>query len=86
MIEPTLKLLRFFGARQFLTMLLFLAVLAPASARAGTVGLFLNEPEAYDGYTLFAPMRAASTYLIDNQGRLVHSWESEPNNATAAPA
>ena len=41
-----------------------------------TVGLFLNDPGALDGYTLFGPLRSGTTYLIDNDGMVVHSWES----------
>ncbi len=39
-----------------------------------TVGLFINEEGSFEGYTLFAPIRSTTTYLIDNQGLLVHSW------------
>lgn len=44
-------------------------------AQTRTVGVLLHEAEAADGYTLFAPMPSTTTYLIDNDGRLVHSWE-----------
>ena len=40
-----------------------------------TVGLLLNEPEAFVGYTLFSQRRSKTIYLIDNQGREVHRWE-----------
>ena len=39
-----------------------------------TVGLLVNEPAAFDGYTLFAPIDFEAAYLIDNDGLLVHSW------------
>ena len=39
-----------------------------------TVGLFQYDAGSYDGYTLFSP--SENTYLIDNCGRLVHSWQS----------
>jgi len=40
-----------------------------------TVGLFVYDEElSYDGYTLFAPKHNTNTYLIDNYGRVVHSW------------
>ena len=42
---------------------------------AKTVGLLLNEPEAFDGYTLFNNVEGSTIYLIDNQGRVVHRWE-----------
>ena len=44
---------------------------------AKTVGLLLNEPEAFDGYTLFNKRGTKTIYLIDNQGRVVHRWELE---------
>jgi hypothetical protein len=47
----------------------------PARAQQ-TVGLFINEEDSYDGYTLFAPMSSSTTYLIDNNGKLVNSWVS----------
>ena len=60
--------------------------LAPACApapdstpTARTVGLLLNEPEAFVGYTLFNRVRSKTIYLIDNQGRVVHTWELEAN-------
>ena len=42
-----------------------------------TVGIFVNEPEAFNGYTIFAPINSYTTYLIDNCGEQVHSWISE---------
>lgn len=45
-----------------------------------TVGLFSNTIDAYNGYTLFAPMTSTTTYLINNCGEKVHSW-----NATDKP-
>lgn len=55
-----------------------------ALAQEDTVGLFVNEIEAYDGYTLLAPLFHNSTYLIDNNGEVVHSWthELKPAGAT----
>lgn len=50
----------------------------------GKVGLVTNTPEAFPGYTLFAPKHRTMTYLIDNDGRLVHEWtasEYEPGQA-----
>ena len=51
-----------------------MSALDPASA-AKTVGLLLNEPEAFGGYTLFNKRASKTVYLIDNQGRVVHRWE-----------
>ncbi|MCP4705400.1 MAG: hypothetical protein GY865_12420 [candidate division Zixibacteria bacterium] len=41
-----------------------------------SIGLLLNTPQAFDGYTLFAPMSSTTTYLIDMEGRLINSWGS----------
>ena len=39
------------------------------------VGLILNEPESSPGYTLFNWHIGNRVYLIDNVGRVVHSWD-----------
>ncbi len=50
----------------------------PISPNPGqTVGLFLNTPKACPGYTLMAPKHNTVTYLINNQGRVVHQWKSD---------
>jgi hypothetical protein len=41
------------------------------------VGIFKNDPRAYPGYTLFAPKHHTMIYLMDNEGRAVHSWKSQ---------
>ena len=33
--------------------------------------------QSSDGYTLFAPMRSTTTYMIDNSGEVIHTWESD---------
>ena len=49
----------------------------PVSPNAGqTVGLYLDTPRAYNGYTLMAPMHYTKTYLINNAGEVVHRWSS----------
>lgn len=67
-----------------LPLLLILAVKSPVGCQERTVGVFLNTPESFDGYTLFAPMLGATTYLIDNCGRVVNSWESDYRPGLAA--
>ena len=44
-----------------------------------TTGLIINEPEAFEGYTLFAPDNSGLAYLIDNRGRVVHTWALRHN-------
>ena len=41
-----------------------------------TVGLFYKDDKAFSGYTLFAPNKSTITYLIDMDGKLVHTWQS----------
>lgn len=50
---------------------------------ASKVGLIRTSAGAAPGYTLFAPLDSTVTYLVDNNGRLVHSWNSryEPGHA-----
>ena len=42
-----------------------------------TVGIFLNDSLAFNGYTLLAPNGSMTSWLIDNCGYVVHTWESE---------
>lgn len=46
-------------------------------AQNQTVGLFTLEVGSYEGYTLFAPLRSSSAYLIDNCGRLINEWVND---------
>lgn len=43
---------------------------------APTIGLISNTAQAFNGYTLFAPSNYTVTYLIDNCGRTVKTWQS----------
>jgi hypothetical protein len=48
-----------------------------ALAQSRTVGLFLHDPAlSWNGYTLLYPKQYTSTYLINNAGRIVHSWSA----------
>ena len=44
----------------------------PATPRA--TGLLVNAPESFEGYTLIGVKGVDPVYLIDNQGRVVHTW------------
>lgn len=59
---------------------------APApqpAAEEGPRGLVLASADAFQGYTLFTPLSSRITYLVDMQGEVVHTWESEhaPGNS-----
>jgi len=57
---------------QFLIIFFFTEII---SAQTRTVGLFKNDTsKVYKGYTLFAPKQNTMTYLINNDGRIVHQW------------
>lgn len=44
-------------------------------------GLITNAPGALQGYTLLAPIMSKMIYLLDMQGKVVHTWEGEnPGN------
>ncbi len=60
----------------------FLPILLRAYPTIGSVDV--NRPEAFDGYTLLAPLQSGETYLIDNQGDLIHSWGSSYRPGDAA--
>ena len=40
-------------------------------------GEFFNFKESYKGFTLFSPQLSKYTYLVDNDGKTVHSWKSK---------
>jgi len=39
-------------------------------------GVRINEPGTLPGYVLFTPMLSGVTYLIDRNGKVVHTWTS----------
>jgi hypothetical protein len=47
-------------------------------------GLCVNDPRAFQGYTLLVPMMSARTYLIDMDGKIVRTWESDRYPALSA--
>src|SRR5262249_30421843 len=48
------------------------------------LGLSINEPKAFPGYTLVAAVKSTKTFLIDMQGKVVRTWESEQTPALGA--
>lgn len=53
----------------------------PASVK---LGLSVNAPKALQGYTLFSPFVSPNTYLVDMQGRVVHTWQTDCSVALSA--
>ena len=74
--------MRYFRPIYLIIVLLFFAT-AKGLAQDRTVGVFQLETDAEEGYTLFSPSVNKSVYLIDNCGRLAHSWNcaAKPGNA-----
>ncbi|MBL0174454.1 MAG: aryl-sulfate sulfotransferase [Ignavibacteria bacterium] len=54
------------------------------AAQTRTVGMLRNEAGTFDGLTLFAPMGATTTHLIDSEGRQVRSWTAAQRPGQAA--
>lgn len=48
---------------------------APVKAQQ-TVGLFQNDTNSFEGYTIFARARDSAAYLLDHHGRLVKTWKT----------
>lgn len=63
--------------------LLALAAL-PAGAQVQTVGLFVNDEQASEGYTLFGPSTSTMAFLINNDGLPVHTWETNTDQRSIA--
>jgi hypothetical protein len=54
-----------------------LLIMPGFSPLAGKLPGLQNQQDPFDGYTLFAPMRSTTTYLINNSGEVVHTWGSD---------
>jgi hypothetical protein len=44
------------------------------------LGLAVNDPQAFQGYTLLSTMMTKKAYLIDMQGRVVKTWKADRNS------
>lgn len=60
--------------RYFIPLLILSFYSCRISSQTRTVGLMVNTGGAFNGYTLFAPKHYSDTYLINNEGRIVHKW------------
>lgn len=45
------------------------------------VGIFFNDGGTFDGYTLYTPFHGVKTYLINDYGDIVHTWNSFPHTS-----
>jgi hypothetical protein len=41
------------------------------------MGVVAHESGAFEGYNLYSPLDGAGSYLIDNEGRVIHFWDTE---------
>ncbi|MCP3978269.1 MAG: hypothetical protein GY716_02915 [bacterium] len=55
---------------------LALTLLTSAAHGQQTVGLFVNEPSASEGYTFWSTLTIGAMQLIDNEGKVVNQWLS----------
>ncbi|MBT5813039.1 MAG: arylsulfotransferase (ASST) [Opitutales bacterium] len=63
-----------------LCILLATATYAPAQDR----GLVRNDSGAFEGYTLYAPLRGTETLFLNMQGEVVHKWTSKHHPSNCA--
>ncbi|MEM9720870.1 MAG: aryl-sulfate sulfotransferase [Bacteroidota bacterium] len=59
-------------------LLIFLGHLGLCIWAQNTIGLIKNQPSRiYDGYNLLYPHNQPDAFLVDNCGRIVHTWEGD---------
>lgn len=65
---------------RLLNSLFFLLSLFPLIAQ-NTLGLISNQPfQSFPGYNFIYPHNQSNVYLLDNCGRIVHSWEGQSDD------
>lgn len=69
--------------QRILSLFLTAGVLACASERSGAFDAGSPHAESW-GYVLFAPLLSTTTFLIDRQGQVIRTWESDFPPGTAA--
>ena len=57
---------------------------SPKGPKQAKLGVSVNDPKAFQGYTLVAPMNSTKTRLIDMNGRVVHTWDCDCTPALSA--
>ncbi len=75
------------GKRVIWIVLVSLAGSAWGQSNDDSRGLKVHEAETFPGLNLYSPLETGSTYLIDNEGRVINTWESDyrPNTAYLLP-
>jgi hypothetical protein len=66
-----------FGVVLLLVLTAFITSLARESIRGVTGLIKYDAGKSYQGYTLIAPNETKTTYLVDMEGYIVHSWPSQ---------
>ena len=56
----------------------------PTTPSPAPLGVVTNDPKAFQGYNLIAPLNSTRTYLLDMQGRVVRTWQSDCSPALCA--
>jgi len=56
----------------------------PTKRPAVKLGLAINEPGAFGGFTLINTMNSKKAYLVDVQGKVVHMWKVDANSGHCA--
>ena len=68
--------MRFNSTAIIFTLLTLLFSPAMVIAADPVLGWLDSTPDSFEGYTLMSPGSSTTTYLLDNSGREVHSWQS----------
>lgn len=63
--------------RLIIVLLVLISKSVSSQGQENTVGLIKSENGLSDGFNLFSPFFQSKTYLINNDGDLVHSWDSD---------
>jgi len=67
---------KIFISRIILSGVLLLLFFKGNTQNINTVGVLQQSNNVYNGYTLFSPMSQQKTFLINNNGQLLHEWTS----------
>jgi hypothetical protein len=64
-------------ALRYLSILLIVAVGLLGAHAQEPLGVVVNKTGVSAGFNLFSPLDGAGSYLIDNEGRVVHFWDTD---------